>query len=436
MDWSAFGERLRSLVGIKPRNDVVSNLSFDDFRRMFILGDGDDISPQTALQAIPVQACFALIAGGITSMPLRIVRREVVNGVMTQTPADSHDYWWLFNEQPNDDCTSALFWEEIVKRKVLWGRAFARIVRPNVASNKIRELVFVPNENVQVECAWDPVRRRDVITRYLVRDGKNTFGVLPADMLDFRGRATVGYPTMSDALYSARQAVAMVLTIEQYCAKFFANGGMPRMVLSFPSGVKLNAEQQQLLREAYVRRLGGADNAAVPFVLTDGGDAKKLSFTAEEAQMLDARKFQVIEIARAFGVPPFMIGETEKTSAWGTGIEQMSQGFIRYTLGPHITAIEQELNRKLFGIDRFFVDFDEEALSRGDMKSLGDWFRQAVGGNNGPGFMTVNEVRSRLKLPPVDGGTDIYVPAGGSNAQGTEPAASPAGSEPGQAATV
>jgi HK97 family phage portal protein len=208
------------------------------------------------------------------------------------------------------------------------------------------------------------------------------------------------------------------------------------MVLSFPSGVKLNAEQQQLLREAYVRRLGGADNAAVPFVLTDGGDAKKLSFTAEEAQMLDARKFQVIEIARAFGVPPFMIGETEKNSAWGTGIEQMSQGFIRYTLGPHITAIEQELNRKLFGIDRFFVDFDEEALSRGDMKSLGDWFRQAVGGNNGPGFMTVNEVRSRLKLPPVDGGTDIYVPAGGSNAQGTEPAASPAGSEPGQAATV
>lgn len=436
MDWSTLTSRLRTMVGLKPKNEVITNLTFEDFRRLFILDDGDDITPETALRAIPVQACVALIAGGITSMPLRVVRRDIVDGVMTQTPADSHDYWWLFNEQPNDDMTSALFWEEVVKRKVLWGRAFARIIRPNLYSNKIRELVFVPNENVQVECEWDPIRRRDVITRYLVRDGKNTFGVLPSDMLDFRGRATVGYPAMSDALYSARNAVAMVLTIEQYCAKFFANGGMPRMVLSYPATFKANAEQQQLIRESFVRKMGGPDNAGVPFILTDGGEATKLSFTAEEAQMLEARKFQVIEIARAFGAPPFMIGETEKTSAWGSGIEQLSQGFIRYTLGPHITAIEQEINRKLFGIDRFFVDFDEEALSRGDMKSLGEWFRQAIGGNNGPGFMTVNEVRSRLKLPPVDGGMDVYVPAGGSNAQDPQPAAGDAGSQSGQAAAV
>jgi HK97 family phage portal protein len=414
------------------RNDVQTGLSFDDLVRMFMLDGADsEVTPDSAMKAIPVQACVALIAGGITSMPLKVVQRDTTDGVITHKPADDHEYWWLFNEQPNDDTTSALFWEEIVKRKVLRGRSYARIVRAaSGRSNKIRELVYVPNENVQPETVWDESRRRRVIARSLVRDGDKTFGVLPEDMLDFRGRQpTCSVPEMSDALYSARFAIAISLVVEKYCQKFFANGGMPRTVLEFPAGTKLTPEQQDRLRATFVSRYGGPDNAALPLVLVDGGKASKMSFTAEEAQMLEARKFQVIEIARAFGVPPFMIGETEKTSAWGTGIEQMSQGFIRYTLGPHITAIEQECNRKIFGIDRFFVDFDEEALARGDMKSLGEWFRQAIGGSQGPGFMTVDEVRSRIKLGQVAGGDKLFIPNGAKDAQGSKPPAGAAGGE-------
>jgi HK97 family phage portal protein len=426
-------ERLKKAFRRQPevRNDVQTGLSFDDFTRMFVLNGYDkEVTPDSAMEAIPVQACVALIAGGITSMPLKIVQRDTTGGIITHRPADDHEYWWLFNEQPNSDTTSALFWEEIVKQKTLRGRAYARIVRTSPRSNKIRELVFVPNQNVQPERKWDEQLRRYVISRYLVRDGDKTFGVLPEDMLDFRGRQPkCGHQEMSDALYSARNAVAITLTVEKYCQRFFQNGGMPRTVLEYPAGSKLTKDQQDLLRETWVKRYGGADNAALPLLLMDGGKANKMSFTAEEAQMLEARKFQVIEIARTFGVPPFMIGETEKTSAWGTGIEQMSQGFIRYTLGPHITAIEQECNRKIFGIDRYFVDFDEEALARGDMKSLGDWFRQAVGGSNGPGFMQTNEVRSRLKLPPITGGDTLYTPKGASDAQGAKPPPGTSGDE-------
>lgn len=417
------------------RNEVQTGLSFDDFTRLFILnGIDDEVTPESAMKAIPVQACVALIAGGITSMPLKIVQRDTTGGVITHRPADDHQYWWLFNEQPNEDTTSALFWEEIVKAKLLRGRAYVRIVRKSPRTNDIRELVFVPNRNVQPELKWDDQRRRYVITRYLVRDGDHTFGVLPEDMLDFRGRQpnpTCVATEMSDQLYSARAAVAIVLVVEQYVSKFFKNGGMPRTVLEYPAGSKLTDPQVDKLREMWVKRYGGAENAALPLVLTDGGKASKMSFTAEEAQMLEARKFQVIEIARAFGAPPFMIGETEKTSAWGTGIEQMSQGFIRYTLGPHITAIEQECNRKIFGIDRYFVDFDEEALARGDMKSLGEWFRQAIGGSQGPGYMLIDEVRSRLKLPPIEGGDKLYVPKGteNGNAQGAQSPAGAAGDQ-------
>ena len=431
------------------RNEVVTGISLEDFTRLFTSGSpGDNVTALNAIDAIPVQACVSLIAGGIVSMPLRIVRREIVAGSMTQEPSDDHPYWWLLNEQPNSDTCAAEFWEEIVKRKLLHGRAFARIIRKSGGrSLEIDELQFLPNEAVQVECQWDPVSRRERVTRYIVRDGTYTYGVLPADMLDFRGKtsrnyvttrgASSVYPQMSDMLRSAKSAVGIVLTIEDYCAKFFANGGMPRTVLQYPAGVNLDTKQMDSIREIWPRKYGGSDNAALPLVLANGGTAQKLSFTAEEAQMLEARKFQVIDIARAFGVPPFMIGETEKTSAWGTGIEQMSQGFIRYTLGPHITAIEQEVNRKMFGIARYFVDFDEESLARGDMKSLGEWFRQAVGGSQGPGFLTVNEVRARLKLPPLEDGDDIYDPNGApDNEQGTQSTDGAAGDESSQAETL
>lgn len=399
------------------RNDatVVTGLSWEDFKRLFVFdGCGDSVTPANAIRAIPVQACCTLIAGGIMSMPLRIVRREISNGVMLQEPADDHDYWWLFNEQPNSDSNAALLWEQIVKRKVLCSRAYARIIRKSGGrSITIDEIVFTPNEQVQVEEVWDPAARRKRILRYLVRDGAYTYGVLPEDMLDFRSQPAPGYPQMSEALYSAREAVGIVLAVEQYCSKFFANGGMPRTVLSYPAGVAPDEKQQALIRDAWIKKYGGADNAGLPLILGNGGKAEKLSFTAEEAQMLEARKFQVIEIARAFGVPPFMIGETEKTSAWGTGIESMGQGFIRYALSQHITSIEQEINRKVFRTTRHFVDFDEEALARGDMKSLGDWFRQAVGGSQGPGFMTTDEVRARLKLKPTEGGDKLFVPKAG-----------------------
>jgi HK97 family phage portal protein len=401
-------------------SSMVTGLSFADFQRLFVLDthSGANVNAENAGRAIPVQAVTTLISGGITSMPLRIVQRVIVNGQATLQPADDHPYWWLFNEQPNDDTTSSHFLEQIVKRKLLWGRSFARIIRKSGGrSIEIDQLIWYPNECVQIEKNWDEIAKIWRITRYLFRDGLNSYGVPPEDVLDFRGAQAPHDWAMSEELWSAREAVGLCMTIEEYCGKFFANGGMPRTTIEFPN--KADKDQQELLREAWVRKYGGAENAGMPLILTQGGKASKLSWNAEEAQMLEARKFQVIEIARAWGVPPFMIGETEKSTAWGTGLESLGLGFIRYTLGRHITAIEQEINRKIFRISKYFVDFDEEALARGDMASLGTWFRQAVGGSNGPGFMTRDEVRARLKMSPLPDGagdTAYTPPAGATNA--------------------
>jgi len=140
--------------------------------------------------------------------------------------------------------------------------------------------------------------------------------------------------------------------------------------------------------------------------------------TAEDAQLLETRKFQVIEIARAFGVPPHMVGETSASTSWGSGIEQMSIGFVRYTLGPHLRRIEQELNRKLWPRSpRYFVEFNRDGLLAGDSKTESEVISKSLGGPGAQGWMTVNEARRIKNLPPVPGGDVLYltnVPQGAS----------------------
>lgn len=409
--WTRLREAFRG-----PSNEAVdlTGLSPAAFAALFqpTTWAGINVTPESAMRAIPVQACTSLIAGGITSMPLSFFRREIVDGAWIRTPADDHELWWLFNEQPNEDQTSASMWDAVIPRLALRAEAFARIVRgASGRSQRIIEIVPLDNKCVQPMVEWDSTRRRRRIVKYVVNDEGMYYGVDPSDMLHFRSKRAPQEPTQSAILNSCREAIGIVLAIEQYCGRIFSNGGTPRLALQYPAGTKITDAQKEEIRANWPKFYGGGENQHLPFIVGSGGTIQKISFSASEAQMLEARKFQVIDIARAFGVPPFMIGESEKQSSWGSGIEQMSQGFVRYTLSPYMTAIEQEINRKIFMQQTYVVDFDEEALSRGDMKSLGEWFRQAIGGSQGPGFMAPNEVRRRINMPPVNDGDSLYDPA-------------------------
>lgn len=430
----------------RPRNALdTSGLTPQQFADMLdsygllMSSAGVSVTPETAAKAIPVQACCCLIAGGIVSMPLQIVKRTISAGRWVQEPTDDHDYWWLLNESPNGDYAAAALWQKVVWDLKLRGESFVRIVRAN-GGRSIRPKALIHERDVIVDRQWDAGDRIWYTARYLVTTAGRTFGVLPEDMLHFRGNLAQSGAARSAELEAAREAIGLTLAIEQYCGRFFTNGGTPRTVIAYPPGTTLTDQQISQLRESWVRRYGGVENTHLPLVLSNGGKVERVSATAAEAQMLEQRKFQVIEIARAMQVPPFMVGETEKTSAWGTGIEQMSQGFIRYTLNPLMESMQQEMTRKLFGTARYFVDFDESALDKGDMKSLGDWFRQAVGGSQGPGFMTVNEVRRRLNMPPIDGGDETYDLKAGATADAESTVdgtpANPAGPQPDDAAAA
>ena len=200
--------------------------------------------------------------------------------------------------------------------------------------------------------------------------------------------------------------------MEGHGAQTFKNGARPSNVLKHPA--RLGKEAQENLRaslEAY--RLGG-ESEGKALILEEGMDVASLSMTAEDVQWIESRKFSRSDIAMFFGVPPHMIGDTEKSTSWGTGIEQQSIGFVQYTLEDHLTTWEQSVKRDLIVDENVFAVYDRSALLRGDLKaqqafnvSMMQW-----------GVLSPNEVRGNIGRNPRDGGDIYYDPpntAGGQN---------------------
>jgi len=186
----------------------------------------------------------------------------------------------------------------------------------------------------------------------------------------------------------------------------------------------MDQKQIDLLQMTFANKYSGTGNSHKrPLVLTEGMGVDNVSLSAADSQLLEARKFQVVEIARAFGVPPHLIGETSASTSWGSGIESMGRAFVMFTLDPHLTRIEQELNSKLFPNGEYFLEFDRSVLMAGDLKTQAEFYTAALGGPGaGPGYMTQNEIRKRQNLPPLAGGDKLFnpEPKANGNKQGQE----------------
>jgi HK97 family phage portal protein len=266
------------------------------------------------------------------------------------------------------------------------------------------------------------IKFRDDHLIYLINDGANQYGLHQDDVLHFPGFGFDGIEGESVIRFAARQAVGTALAADEFSGEFFANGTTPSAVITYPAGVAPTDPQKDYMRQQFEERHTGRGNRHKPLLLVNGGKLEPVSMTAEDAQLLETRKFQVIEIARAFGVPPHMIGETSASTSWGSGIEQMSIGFVRYTLTPHLRRIEQELNRKLWPRSyKYFVEFNRDGLLAGDSKTEAEVFGKALGGPGAQGWMTVNEVRHIKNLEPIAGGNVLIFPTQKQPSQNNSP---------------
>jgi HK97 family phage portal protein len=362
---------------------------------------GVAVNATTAQRVSAVKACVQKIAGTISTLRLDVLRIEGDSEV--KMPRDG--LWYLLNEQPSTQFTATSHWEGAVTAQLLRGDGFTWVRR--AMNGTVRELMPLPWTAVQ------PILQTDGSIRYYVnlpQYGIQTW-LNPFDVLHFPGDGFDGVRSMSVISYGARSAVGNALAMDEFSGKFFANGSHPSIILQ--SDKVIDDKQKESLRNAFVAKYSGLDNAhRLPLVLSEGVKAEKISLDAKDAQLIEARKFQVVDIARAFGVPPHMIGETSGSSAVGAGYEQQARDFVMHTLRLHLKRLEQELNRKLFPRDTGkFVRFDLGDLIEGDSKAQAEYNKAALGGpGSGPGWMTVNEVRKGKGLPPVDGGDKLFYP--------------------------
>ncbi len=392
-------QRVEPHIGALEFQDVPSS---DAVRMGQIFGvqpsaSGASVTPTTAMKVATVFRCTQIIGGAIATMPLQVYERDG----QVRRPVD-HDVWWLLNERPYDGWVAAAFWEWVLGNVLLRGDAFAYIKRRGPT---IRELV--PLHRCQVL----PSRQGGVLV-YDVSDpagvcnGRTFFRCGGDDMLHFAGFGFDGVSSLSVISWAAREAIGIAIRTDEFAGQFYGSGANFQYALKVDGELGTNAAKE--LRERWTEKYGGRGLNPEPLLLPKGLSVQELSLSPIDAQLLESRKWQVSEICRAFGVPPHMVGEAAGTSAWGSGIEQIGIGFVRYSLQPHMTRLAQELNAKIWPVrERYFVAFDPAALQAGDLKAQAEFNSKSLGGPGAQGWRTVNEVRGEYNLPPLPGGDEL-----------------------------
>lgn len=361
---------------------------------------GKNVNERSAMQMTAVYSCVRILAEAVAGLPLHLYRYKEDGG---KERAIDNNLYHLLHDEPNKEMSSFIFRETLMTHLLLWGNAYAQIIR-NGKGEVIALYPLMPNkmtvdrdENGELYYIYtrssEEAKTMEGATVYLTpRD------VLHIPGLGFDG--LVGYSPIA----MAKNAIGLAIATEEYGAKFFANGAAPSGVLEHPGTIK----DPSRLRENWNSTFGGSANSGKVAVLEEGMKYTPISISPEQAQFLETRKFQIDEIARIFRVPPHMVGDLEKSSF--SNIEQQSLEFVKYTLDPWVIRWEQSLSRSLLNEDekrKYFFKFNLEGLLRGDYESRMSGYATA----RQNGWMSANDIRELEnldKIPAEDGG-DLYL---------------------------
>ena len=394
--------KLASILGIRGARDKPRD-SYGSTAYSFLFGrssSGKVVNERTAMQTTAVYSCVRILSEAIASLPVHLYRYA---GRGKERVYD-HPLYYLLHDEPNPEMTSFVFRETLMSHLLIWGNAYAQIIRDG--GGRVLGLYPLLPDKVEVD--------RDgkgelyyVYNRY--SDENPNFGeygrvyLAPEDVLHIPGLGfdgLVGYSPIA----MAKNAVGMTLACEEYGAGFFENGATPGGVLEHPGVLKDPAK----VRESWHAVYGGSKNAGKVAVLEEGMKYQQIGIPPEEAQFLETRKFQVDEIARLYRIPPHMVGDLDKSSF--SNIEQQSLEFVKYTLDPWVIRWEQSLQKALLLPQEkreYFVKLNVDGLLRGDYQSRMAGY--SVGRQNG--WLSANDIREMEDMNPIpaEEGGDLYL---------------------------
>jgi HK97 family phage portal protein len=359
---------------------------------------GAVVNERSALAVPVVLTCVSLISRTIMTLPVDVYERLPNGG---KRKADEHPLARLF-DNPNSWQDWPMFCQMLQAHLLLRGNAYAWVNWVGVRGSEfqqVREMIPLHPDQVTVE------QNDDWTLKYTLTRKNGTRVPIPADeMLHLRGLSTNGYMGRSP-IDDLRDAIGGAISSQDYSGNFWKKGGTPELMLKHPK--TLSDKAKKGIEEAWEKTYGGKDGRRVA-VIEEGMEIEQLSVTPEQGQFLETNKFGRSQLAGAFHVPPHMIGDTEKSTSWGTGIEQQQIGYLTFTIQPWLTVWEHGIRRALIANERrFYVKFKVEGLLRGDSAGRSTFYQRM----HGVGAMSPNDIRALEDMDPVDKGNTYYVPS-------------------------
>jgi HK97 family phage portal protein len=344
---------------------------------------GVSVSERTSLRMPSVWRAVGLISGVSAALPMPTYKAGTRTREVTDLLTD-----------PHPELTPLEVWRLAYVHRVLWGNAYVQKIRDG--AGQIRELWPVSPDRVQVE----RVRPSDDLPSgklFQVTDDWGASQVLTSrEILHIPG---VGYDGLTGCspVRLAAQGIGLGVAAEKSAARLFGSGNMIGGVLQTEQ--RLNPDQANALKERWKAKMSGVSNSHEVAVLDSGASFKPVAMPNVDAQFLESRQFQVIEIARMFGVPPFLLMSTEKSTSWGTGLEQQAQGFVTWDLSPTwLSPTEQRITKELLPKD-LYAKYQLGGLLRGDSQARATFYRAM----RDVGAYTANQILDLEDLPPIDG---------------------------------
>lgn len=394
---------MRILQGIFKVRDKPKN-ALGGSRYSFFFGNtsaGKPVNEHTAMQMTAVYSCVRILSETLAGLPLHVYRYNDSGGKEKYL---KHPLYKLLHDEPNPEMTSFAFRETLMSHLLLWGNAYAQIIR-NARGEVITLYPLMPNK-----MTVDRDSKGRLFYLYSrTSDDAPTLGddsqvyLSPSEVLHIPGLGfdgLIGYSPIA----MAKNAVGLAIATEEYGAKFFANGAAPGGVLEHPGTIK----DPQKVKESWNAAYQGSQNAHRVAVLEEGMKYQPIGISPEQAQFLETRKFQINEIARIFRVPPHMLADLKKSSF--SNIEQQSLEFVKYTLDPWVVRWEQSMCRALLMESEkpiVFIKFNVDGLLRGDYVSRMSGYATA----RQNGWMSANDIRELENLDriPAEFGGDLYL---------------------------
>lgn len=342
-----------------------------------------------ALQIGAVWACISILTNTVSTLPL-IVYANKANG-LREVDRDNQ-LWAILHDSPNSLMTACEFWGAMMMNLGFRGNAYARIDRDRNGE----AFALWPMAADQVE--MQIVNGKAV---YLYKIGDDVAVLAPENVLHIKGMGN-GKQGLSRLEYM-RATTSEICNSSNSANKLFSSSGKPTGVLMVDN--VLSTEQRAAIHKNFSEMAAGPTSRL--FVLEANMKYQQLSLSPEDMQLLETRQFGIEEVARWFGVPPVMIGHSNVTT-WGSGIEQIVEGFYKIVLRPLLVNIEQAIRKRVLTPAqraKYTVEFNFEGLLRANIKDRAEVYSKMLQN----GVFTRNEARQLENMSPIEGGDKATV---------------------------